>query len=125
MSALASARAKLRLRQRLRDPIALKHEAELRWWLEKWDPVLRAGGFNPGDAPAFLDDEDVEPTYLGRRWQQARAEVRRVLREAAITDERTGFEWAARYFFTADSWADIARRYPAPGPSRWCPGRAR
>lgn len=112
MSALASVRAKLRLRQRLHDPITLKHEAELRWWLEKWDPVLRAGGFNPGDAPAFLEGEDVEPTYLGRRWQQARAEVRRVLREAAITDER---------FFSGKVVLDIG-----PGPLGFpdaCPAR--
>jgi SAM-dependent methyltransferase len=75
------------LRQRFRDPVALKHDAELRWWREQWDPILRAGGFNPGDAPELLDDEEVAPTYEGRRWQQARAEVRRVLREAGIEDQ--------------------------------------
>ena len=86
MSALSGVRA--RLRQSFRDPVAAKHEAELRWWLEEWDPVLRAGGFNPGDAPAFLDGEGPAATYEERRWQQARAEVRRVLREAEIEDER-------------------------------------
>ena len=88
MPVLAKLRARLRLRQRLRDPVAVKQDAELRWWLEQWDPVLRSGGFNPGDAPRFLDGEETAPTYAGRRLQQARAEVRRVLSEAAIDDER-------------------------------------
>jgi SAM-dependent methyltransferase len=86
MTAAARARARLRLRHRFRDPTAIKLDAQLRWWLEQWDPILQAGGFNPGDALAFLDDEQIEPTYIGRRWQQARAEVRRVLREAQIGD---------------------------------------
>jgi SAM-dependent methyltransferase len=88
VGALGRARGKLRLRQRFRDPLALKHDAELQWWLQEWDPVLRSGGFNPGDALSFLDGEEADPTYLGRRWQQARAEVRRVISEAAIDDER-------------------------------------
>ncbi len=67
--------------------MAAKQAGELRWWLEEWDPVLRAGGFNPGDAGDFLDGEPTAATYEGRRWQQARAEVRRVLREAEIEDE--------------------------------------
>ena len=58
----------------------MKRDAELRWWLDEWLPVLRAGGFNPGDASEFLDGEEAAPTYEGRRWQQARAEVRRVLK---------------------------------------------
>jgi SAM-dependent methyltransferase len=62
-------------------------DAELRWWLESWDPVIRDGGFNPGDVPEFLDPgEPTAATYHGRRWQIARAEVRRVLREAGIDD---------------------------------------
>lgn len=84
--ALAELRARLRLRQRFRDPLELKHDAELRWWQEHWDPVLRAGGFNPGDAPGLLDGEPVADSYVGRRWQQARAEVARVLAEASIED---------------------------------------
>jgi SAM-dependent methyltransferase len=71
---------------RFRDAPDTKGDSELRWWLEHWDPVLRAGGFNPGDAPAFLDGEEPERTYWGLRRQQARAEVRRVLHEAAIDD---------------------------------------
>ncbi len=79
-------RIRSRLRQRFRDPVAAKHDAELRWWLEEWEPVLRAGGFHPGDALDFLDEEQPAETYEGRRWQQARAEVHRVLAEAGIDD---------------------------------------
>jgi SAM-dependent methyltransferase len=62
-------------------------DAELRWWLESWDPVIRDGGFNPGDVQEFLDPgERTADTYKGRRRQIARAEVRRVLSEARIED---------------------------------------
>ena len=88
MPALAKLRARLRLRERLRDPVERKHDAELRWWLDHWAPTVRDGGFHPGDALAFLDGEEAASTYEGRRRQQARAEVRRVLQEAAIEDER-------------------------------------
>jgi SAM-dependent methyltransferase len=112
VSALTSLRARLRLRQRLRDPVSVKHDAELRWWLDEWHPVVLAGGFNPGDAPAFLDGEPPATTYEGRRWQQAKAEVRRVLAEAAIDD---------RQFFDGKVVVDIG-----PGPLGFpdaCPGR--
>jgi SAM-dependent methyltransferase len=112
VSALGSVRARLRLRQRLRDPVAVKHDAELRWWLCEWEPVLRAGGFNPGDAPDFLDGEPVADSYEGRRWQQARAEVRRVLHEARIEDE---------HFFEGKVVLDVG-----PGPLGFpdaCPAR--
>jgi SAM-dependent methyltransferase len=63
-------------------------DAELRWWLDEWEPIVRDGGFNPGDVPAFLPEgEPVADTFEGRRWQIARAEVRRVLAEAEIEDE--------------------------------------
>lgn len=88
MSALTRIRRRLRLRTRFRDPISLKHDAELRWWLEKWDPVLRGGGFFPSDALELLGGEPASPDYVGRRWQQARAEVRRVLNEAGIDDQQ-------------------------------------
>ena len=84
----------------------------MRWWLEDWNPILKAGGFNPGDAPRFLDGEKPATTYEGRRWQQARAEVRRVLHEAAIEDER---------FFDGKVVVDIG-----PGPLGFpdaCPAR--
>jgi SAM-dependent methyltransferase len=77
---------RLRVLQRLRGGDPAKADEELRWWLTEWDPVIRAGGFNPGDVSELLGDEPVEATYEGRRWQIARAEVVRVLREAAIAD---------------------------------------
>ena len=68
-------------------PRAADLDAELRWWLESWDPVIRDGGFNPGDVQEFLDPgEPTADTYEGRRRQIARAEVRRVLSEAQIED---------------------------------------
>src|SRR5690242_9873804 len=78
-------------------------DAELRWWLESWDPIVRDGGFNPGDVQEFLDPgEAVADSYEGRRRQIARAEVRRVLREAGIEDRR---------FFEGKTVVDIG-----PGP---------
>ena len=66
-------------------------DAELRWWVEEWDAIVRAGGFNPGDVPAFIPGEAVADSYEGRRWQIARAEVRRVASEAgADADELFG-----------------------------------
>jgi SAM-dependent methyltransferase len=112
VSVLALVRRKLRLRTRFRDPTSLKHEAELRWWLDQWDPVLRAGGFFPPDALGLLNGEQAEPDYLGRRWQQARAEVQRVLGEAGIEDE---------HFFDGKVVVDIG-----PGPLGFpdaCPAR--
>jgi SAM-dependent methyltransferase len=100
------------LRQRFRGSVAAKHDAELRWWLEEWLPVLQAGGFNPGDASELLGGEEAAPTYEGRRWQQARAEVRRVLREASIDDGR---------FFDGKVVVDVG-----PGPLGFpdaCPAR--
>ena len=77
----------LRRGRRSRDPVAVKNDAQLRWWVQEWDPVLRNGGLNPSDAAALLGDAEIASTYLGRRRQQARAEVLRVLREAAIEDQ--------------------------------------
>ncbi len=77
------------MRLRRGAPTAAKHDAELRWWLEHWKPVIEAGGFNPGDVPRYLDPgEPVAGSYEGRRRQIARAEVRRVLDEAGIDDPR-------------------------------------
>jgi hypothetical protein len=86
MGSVSRIRSRLRLRQRLRDPVAIKHEAQLRWWLHEWDPVIRDGGLRPSDALEFLDDDEVAPSYWGRRWQLAHSQVQRVLREAAIDD---------------------------------------
>jgi SAM-dependent methyltransferase len=96
---------------RFRKRVAGKHSAELRWWLEEWDPVLREGGFNPGDASELLGEPPAS-TYEGRRWQQARAEVRRVLEEAQIEDDE---------FFDGKVVVDIG-----PGPLGFpdaCPAR--
>lgn len=87
MIGTAEIRARLRIRQRLRSRKAIKSDAELRWWMEQWDPVLREGGFNPADAQEILGGEPAAKDYEGRRWQQARAEVRRVLMEAEIDDQ--------------------------------------
>ncbi len=48
--------------------------------------MLQAGGLSPSDALTLLEDDELAPTYAGRRWQLARSQVRRVLREAAIAD---------------------------------------
>jgi SAM-dependent methyltransferase len=71
---------------RRRDLVAAKHDAQLCWWVEEWDAVIRGGGLHPPDALSFLEDDAIEPSYLGRRWQIARAQVVRVLAEAAIGD---------------------------------------
>src|SRR5439155_7878163 len=86
-------------------------DAELRWWLDEWDPVIRAGGFNPGDVPAFIPGEEVSDSYEGRRWQIARAEVRRVAAEASVDPD----------FFAGKVVVDIG-----PGPLGFpdaCPAR--
>lgn len=79
-------RALGRIKHRLRPPSDAKGDSELRWWLEHWDPVLRQGGLFGVDTLALSGDENVAASYEGRRWQQARGELRRVLREAAIED---------------------------------------
>lgn len=109
---LARQRVQRRLRQRFRDPVAAKNDFQLRWWLDQWDPVIRAGGLNPGDALAYLDDEAAAATYLERRWQLARSQVSRLLKEAAIEDER---------FFADKVVVDVG-----PGPVGFpdaCPAR--
>lgn len=100
------------LRTRLRGAPASKHDEELRWWLETWEPVIREGGLFPGDALEYLPEDVAEPTYLGRRRQQARAEVQRVVREAGLDDER---------FFEGKVVIDVG-----PGPLGFpdaCPAR--
>jgi SAM-dependent methyltransferase len=87
MGRLRRVRRRLRPRQRARDPVAAKHDAQLRWWLEEWEPVVKAGGLNPGDTLAYLEEDGAAPTYWERRWQIARSQVQRVLSEAAIEDE--------------------------------------
>ena len=109
---MTNIRQHLGLRHRLRDPTKVKNDAQLRWWVEQWHPVIEAGGFNPGDVLELLDGEPAEADYLARRWQHARAEVVRVLREAAVEDPR---------FFEGKVVVDIG-----PGPLGFpdaCPAR--
>jgi SAM-dependent methyltransferase len=61
-------------------------DAELRFWIEQWEPHIRGGAlFSPGGLE-LTGDTEVADTYQGRRWQEARAQVQRVLREADIDD---------------------------------------
>lgn len=72
------------LRHRLRPPA--KGDAELAWWLQHWEPVLRGGGLY-GDALSLLEEEAPAPEYWARREQQARAEVARVRAEAGLAPD--------------------------------------
>jgi SAM-dependent methyltransferase len=60
---------------------------ELRFWVENWDAHLRRGGalFAP-DGLELLGEDAVAESYEGRRRQEARAQVLRVLRETEIPD---------------------------------------
>ena len=105
-------RARLRPGHGSPAPVAEKNDAQLRWWLEEWEPVVQAGGLHPGDALTFLEDREPAPTYLERRWQLARSQVRRVLVEAAIGD--------------VDYFADKVVVEVGPGPVGFpdaCPAR--
>jgi SAM-dependent methyltransferase len=102
VASLSRLRSRLRPRQRFRSATAVKGDAEIAWWVHEWDPALRAGHFNPADVPVLLDGEPPADSYEGRRWQQARAEVRRVLGEANIDDPS---------FFEGKAVVDIG-----PGP---------
>lgn len=79
-------RAGLRLRQRLRPSTEVKGDEELAWWLRTWKPTLERVDSIPSDVLALLPGEGPAPTYEGRRWQLARAAVRRILQESGIED---------------------------------------
>jgi SAM-dependent methyltransferase len=113
---VAVLRARLRLRQRLRPASEVKSDEELAWWTRRWNPVLADGGFMPDDVFELLPGELPAADYEGRRRQQARAEVVRVLREAGITD---------RAFFEDKVVLDIgpgALGFPDACPARVCFG---
>jgi SAM-dependent methyltransferase len=74
------------LRWRLVPPRDAKGRDELSWWLNHWDPGLRAGELQGPDTLALSGEDAVAETYEGRRWQQARAELRRVLVESHIDE---------------------------------------
>jgi SAM-dependent methyltransferase len=75
------------LRWRLAPPRDAKAVEELTWWRTRWDPPIRAGKLQGPGTLELSGDAEIAESYEGRRWQQARAEVRRVLREAGIDDE--------------------------------------
>jgi SAM-dependent methyltransferase len=61
-------------------------DAELRFWLDQWEPHIRSGLLFSPSGLELSGDTEVADTYEGRRWQEARAQVQRVLREAEIED---------------------------------------
>jgi SAM-dependent methyltransferase len=70
-----------RLKRRGGDP-----DEELRFWIERWDAHIRAGALFSPRGLELIGDQEVADSYEGRRWQEARAQVRRVLEEAEIDD---------------------------------------
>jgi SAM-dependent methyltransferase len=61
-------------------------DAELRFWLDQWEPHIRSGLLFSPNGLELCGDPEVADTYEGRRWQEARAQVHRVLQEAGIDD---------------------------------------
>lgn len=61
-------------------------DVELEFWTDTWDAHIRGGAlFAPGGLE-LLGEDAIAGDYEGRRWQEARAQVQRVLREAQIDD---------------------------------------
>lgn len=67
--------------------LGFKQRSELAFWTDKWDRSIRDGALWGPDSLELSGDTEIADSYEGRRWQQARAEVRRVLKEAKIDDE--------------------------------------
>jgi SAM-dependent methyltransferase len=61
-------------------------DKELRFWIEQWDPHIRGGALFSPNGLELIGEREVAESYEGRRWQEARAQVQRVLREAGIDD---------------------------------------
>jgi SAM-dependent methyltransferase len=61
-------------------------EGELRFWTEQWEPHLRGGSLFSPNGLELIGEDSVADSYEGRRRQEARAQVRRVLDEAGIED---------------------------------------
>jgi SAM-dependent methyltransferase len=66
--------------------LGIKEKSELKFWTDVWDKTIRDGGLWGPDTLSLSGDHEVSADYLGRRWQQARAEVIRVLQETEIED---------------------------------------
>lgn len=66
--------------------LGFKERSELNFWRDVWDKSLRDGNLWGERTLALCGDDVVADDYEGRRWQQARAEVVRVLDEAGISD---------------------------------------
>jgi len=94
--------AHLPLHRRGRSGAGGDPDVELRFWTEEWDAHLRGGSlFAPGGLE-LLGESEVAGDYEGRRWQEAHAQVQRILAEAGIED---------RAFFAGKVVAEIG-----PGP---------
>jgi SAM-dependent methyltransferase len=61
-------------------------DQELRFWVEQWDAHIRGGALFSPHGLELIGEDEVAESYEGRRWQEARAQVQRVLREAEIDD---------------------------------------
>jgi len=61
-------------------------DEELRFWVERWEAHIRAGSLFSPHGLELIGEAEVADSYEGRRWQEARAQVRRVLSEAEIDD---------------------------------------
>ena len=54
--------------------------------MERWETHIRAGALFSPNGLELIGESAVADSYEGRRWQEARAQVQRVLREAEIDD---------------------------------------
>jgi SAM-dependent methyltransferase len=61
-------------------------DEELRFWIETWEPHIRGGALFSPNGLELIGESEVARSYEGRRWQEARAQVQRVLAEAEIAD---------------------------------------
>lgn len=64
-----------------------KDRSELSFWTDHWDKHIREGHLWGENSLELSGDAEVAAEYADRRWQQARAEVNRVLQEAKIEDK--------------------------------------
>lgn len=79
-------RAAVRSTRRIVRVLGVKGRSELAFWTDVWDKSIRDGALWGENTLELSGDSEVAADYEGRRRQQARAEVKRVLAEAAIDD---------------------------------------